>query len=107
MDGKDLGILAFAPYFVKCNLTAGKHELVVKYYGNRKNTFGSLHHGNKAYDWYGPGHWYPSREEFRYEYILAKTGVLASPILRRVEYSDIITSKKPFDKLLEIKRWFG
>ena len=107
MDGKDLGILAFAPYFVKCNLTAGKHELVVKLYGNRKNTFGSLHHGNKAYNWYGPDHWYPSREEFRYEYILAKTGVLASPILRQVEYSDVVTTKKPFDKLVEIKRLLG
>ncbi len=107
MDGKDLGILAYEPYFVKCNLTAGTHELVVKLYGNRKNTFGSLHHGNKAFDWYGPGHWYPSREEFRYEYILAKTGVLASPILRKVEYKDVVTTQKPYDKLIEVVRHLG
>ena len=84
VDGIDYGQLAFMPYSKTIDLKKGEHKVEFKLFGNRKNTFGSLHKVNKADIWYGPGHWMPEREEFCYEYLLAKTGILTAPIIRKV-----------------------
>ncbi len=92
VDGVDFGHLTFMPYTKALNLKKGEHKFELKLFGNRKNTFGSLHKNNKADIWMGPGHWTPEREEFNYEYILSKFGILYAPIL-----SKVVLNKKPDD----------
>ena len=55
MDGREVGLIAFAPHTLclgSCG--AGVHRLEICAYGNRFNTFGTLHNCNDEYQWYGP-----------------------------------------------------
>ena len=95
VDGEDKGLIAFSPYTLKVNnLKKGKHIIEFKVFGNRINTFGSLHacDYNK---WFGPNKWYTYKEKSQteqkckkvysskwcYEYTLKPAGVLASPVI--------------------------
>ena len=79
-DGEDKGVIVYPPYTLKIEgLSKGKHRIDFVLYGNRANTFASMH--NYSQDkWYGPGHWYyEDRNGWSYEYQLKKTGILSSP----------------------------
>ena len=55
LDGKSRGLIAFSPHALavgECG--AGVHRLRIRAYGNRFNTFGTLHNCNPEYKWYGP-----------------------------------------------------
>ena len=106
VDGLDKGVIAYSPYTVNFNLTKGKHEITLKLFGNRKNTFGCMHKVNKADTWYGPGRWLAEREEFCFEYTLSKFGILAAPIIRAIEYTDDDAKKNSLD-LLDKRGTFG
>lgn len=81
IDGKDAGIIAYAPYNLNVNnVSKGVHTIEIIHYGNRHNTFGWLH--NCGYDtWYGPSMWYSTDYSFCYEYCLKDTGILSSPVI--------------------------
>lgn len=82
VDGKENGIIAYSPYTVDVkNINSGKHTVEYKLFGNRNNTFGSLHNWNDTAKWFGPSHWYAQNTDFGYEYNLADTGILKSPII--------------------------
>ena len=74
--------LAFEPFDVTFKKVAsGKHTLKVTLFGNRVNTFGTLHNCAELFDWYGPGAWRTYGDRWAYEYQLRKMGILISPKL--------------------------
>lgn len=87
IDGKDSGNIAYAPYKLCVgHVDEGKHTVKLTLYGNRNNTFGALHLTSVPtlgpYYWYGPNSWYTEGQQWAYEYKLAETGILKSPIFR-------------------------
>ena len=85
LDGEEKGAVILPPYRVKVkDVSAGKHKLSIRYFGNRHNTFGSLHCCITD-TYYGPQHWYKPDDHFTYEYTLKKTGVLRAPEVTVIE----------------------
>ncbi|MBP3360998.1 MAG: hypothetical protein J6N52_09110 [Clostridia bacterium] len=82
VDDSDEQRLVIAPYKVSFKgLKAGKHTLKITFFGNRHNTFGPLHMCDMKDNWIGPSAWYKSDDKYCYEYCLAETGVLSSPVI--------------------------
>ena len=80
VDGCDKGVLAYAPYRVGFEVTeSGVHNIDVKAFGCRVNTFGQVHHADKTIRWWGPGSWRSEGIEWSYEYSLWDQGILKSP----------------------------
>lgn len=97
VDGVDMGIIAYKPYLLNIdNISAGKHIIEFKFFGNRVNTFGALHNCD-YWTWFGPTKWYSfsdstdpwdagERNElystrWSYEYVLKETGIISSPVI--------------------------
>lgn len=82
VDDKDKGNIAFAPYTIELGyLSKGYHDLKIRAYGNRYNTFGQLHNCDKKYTWYGSCSWRTVGDRWSDEYQLKENGILCSPIL--------------------------
>ena len=82
VDGEDIGVVAIQPYTVKAeNLRAGKHKLTLKLYGNRSNSFNSLHHTNFDDYWNGAIQWDAPDGRWSYEYNLYEFGILHAPMI--------------------------
>lgn len=82
MDGIDLGRIAFSPYSLKIGqLKKGQHLLEITAYGNRVNTFGTVHNCNEKESWIGPNAWRSSGTSWSYEYQLKASGILISPVV--------------------------
>ena len=82
IDGRDVGELIYSPYIKRIEgLSAGAHRLEIKLYGNRRNTFGSVHNCDPGLTWIGPSAWYPRGDRFCYEHRLLDMGVLTSPVI--------------------------
>lgn len=79
VDGKRVGSIVFAPYALHVEAAPGKHDIVLTLFGNRVNTFGTVHNCNTAWTWFGPDSWRTFGDEFSYEYKLKETGILKSP----------------------------
>ena len=79
LDGEEKGCIILPPYRLWIDgVKKGKHLLELTLYGNRNNTFGSLHNGIKdAYN--GPEHWKRPNGEFIYEYQLSEMGIEKTP----------------------------
>ncbi|MBO5879136.1 MAG: hypothetical protein J6Q68_01100 [Clostridia bacterium] len=74
---------AFSPY--ECDfgeLEAGNHEIRLKLFGNRHNTFAPLHNSNPATYYFGPDSFRSSDDAFGYEYFTKDLGILKSPVLK-------------------------
>ena len=85
VDGSEAGKIAFAPYELTVEkLKPGKHTVEYILYGNRVNTFGSLHNCGKN-SWVGPDHWYSKGDEWSYEYNLKPVGILKSPVIKVIK----------------------
>lgn len=81
LDNEKEERVVYPPYRITfSDINAGKHHLFLKVYGNRFNTFGSLHN-NTDDRWVGPGHWYKTGDSWCYEYKLKETGILSSPVI--------------------------
>ena len=82
VDGKEAGYIAFSPYEVSLGkLPAGEHMLELTVFGNRVNTFGTLHNCDQKEDWYGPNAWRTTGDLWAYEYQIKPTGLLKAPVL--------------------------
>lgn len=83
LTGISKGLLAFSPYEISLGeLTSGEHLLELTVFGNRINTFGTLHNCNFSDNWCGPDNWRTTGEEWSYEYQINPFGLLKAPILR-------------------------
>lgn len=82
LDGKDMGLIALSPYTVTAkDLSAGTHTLELKLYGNRCNSFNSLHNCNTDDDWCGENRWYSEGDAWSYEYNLNDFGIVHGPVI--------------------------
>lgn len=78
LDGKEAGLIAFAPHTLCLgNCDAGVHQLEICAYGNRFNTFGTLHNCNDEYQWYGPDSYRTKGCEWSESYALRPFGILS------------------------------
>lgn len=85
VDDEEKGNIMFSPYRLRLGyLSEGKHQIQMKLYGNRRNTFGALHNSDKWERWYGPDAWRTSGDKWSYEYQLRPMGILQTPRLFRV-----------------------
>lgn len=81
-DGKERGIVAFAPYTVDLGeLGKGEHSIDILCCGNRYNSFGALHNSDSSEKWHGPNSWRTEGKKWSYEYQLREMGVLVTPRL--------------------------
>ncbi len=79
LDGEEKGCIILPPYRLWIDgVKKGRHLLELTLYGNRNNTFGSLHNGIKDM-YYGPEHWKRPDGEFIYEYQLSEMGIEKTP----------------------------
>ena len=82
VDGKDMGHIAFSPYEADLGkLPKGEHLLELTVYGNRVNTFGTLHNCDKKEEWFGPNAWRTTGDLWSYEYQLRESGLLKAPVI--------------------------
>lgn len=82
VDGKEAGYIAFSPYELSLGeLPAGEHLLELTVFGNRVNTFGTLHNCDQKEDWYGPNAWRTTGDLWSYEYQIKPSGLLKAPVL--------------------------
>ncbi len=80
VDGEDRGVIVNPPYRLRVeNLSDGVHEVTLKLYIHRYNTFGPLHLVNEGERWHGPGAWRSTDENWSDQYVLRRTGILKSP----------------------------
>src|SRR5699024_5378786 len=75
------GALVMATYRKNAGyVKKGKHEIRIRLYGNRINSFGAVHNANISEPWYGPNLWRTEGNKWSYEYQLFETGILVSPV---------------------------
>lgn len=82
IDGKAVGSVFHSPYRQKFEIeTSGIHKIGIKAYGNRINTFGSLHDCDENEIFFYPNSWRTRDEDWSYEYQFRRCGVLKAPVL--------------------------
>ncbi|MCH5197674.1 MAG: hypothetical protein J1E34_02100 [Oscillospiraceae bacterium] len=80
IDGKQAGHIIYPPYELKASaLEDGEHEIELILYLHRYNTFGPLHLVNEGDAYHGPDAWRTENENWSYQYVLRRTGILKSP----------------------------
>lgn len=79
-DGVEKGKIAFAPYTLSLGkVKEGTHVIDITAFGNRVNTFGTVHNCNHSTTWFGPNAWRTEGTSWAYEYQLKPMGVLIAP----------------------------
>ena len=82
VDGEKAGYIVYPPYILSLNnLSDGEHEIELKLFIHRYNTFGPVHLVNIKESWHGPDAWRSEDDNWSYEYVLRETGILSSPAL--------------------------
>lgn len=82
VDKKHIGEIIYPPYKLIINgLDAGEHEIAIKLYTNRRNSFGAVHLADRKCCWIGPNAWREDGCRWSYEYLLRNIGVLSAPII--------------------------
>ena len=80
VDGRRAGTIAYPPYRLPLGkLPKGEHEIAVTIYGNRMNSFGTLHNVEEDLPYCSPHRWRDEGRLFTPEYLLVETGILNSP----------------------------
>lgn len=82
VDGQSRGDIVYAPYICRAGrISAGKHLISCKLYGNRFNTFGQLHNATDV-KWDGWYAWRTEGQEWTYSYRTRPCGIMSAPIYR-------------------------
>ena len=86
-DDRDCGPILTAPWRIGLGaLSPGPHKIKIRAYGNRYNSFGSLHNNRPDWVWWGPQSWDGAPEERNEIWQCKPSGILRAPLLeRRVE----------------------
>lgn len=83
VDGEEKGDIIYPPYTLEIkDIGTGKHDVDVKVYLHRYNSFGPIHLVNVKESWHGPGAWRSSGINWSYEYVLRTTGILKTPAIK-------------------------
>ncbi len=82
LDGRNIGHIWFAPWHLDLgHVPAGRHDLAITLFGNRRNAFGALHYTLPVSNWSGPSAWRSEGRAWSYAYHFRPTGQLAAPRL--------------------------
>ncbi|MBO7319330.1 MAG: hypothetical protein J6V06_04845, partial [Clostridia bacterium] len=80
VDGEVKGDIIYPPYTLEIkDITDGEHEIGLKLYTHRYNSFGPIHLVNIRQRWHGPDAWRSKGINWSYEYVLSTTGILKTP----------------------------
>ena len=85
VDREIKGDIIYPPYTLEIgDITDGEHEVALKLYTHRYNSFGPLHLVNTDEKWHGPGAWRTEGVNWSYEYVLRTTGILKTPGINNI-----------------------
>ena len=85
VDGKEAGSIIYPPYTLEIKgLSEGEHQVDVKLYTHRYNSFGPVHLVNVKESWHGPGAWRSEGINWSYEYVFRTTGILKTPGIKSI-----------------------
>ena len=83
VDGETKGNIIYPPYTLRIDgISDCEHEIGLKLYTHRYNSFGPLHLVNVNEKWHGPGAWRTQDDNWSYEYVLRTTGILKAPAVK-------------------------
>lgn len=82
VDGERKGSIVLPPYRFTQKVASGSHTVELTLFGNRINTFGTLHNCNENCTWFGPDAWRTKGDGYSYEYQLHRVGILKAPEVR-------------------------
>lgn len=82
LDDTEEKMIAYAPYTAEIKAARGKHVIKITAFGNRVNTFGTLHNCDRTETWYGPDAWRTTGDSWAYEYQIRPFGVLKTPEIK-------------------------
>lgn len=86
IDGIVRGIIAYSPYRLNIDaLPAGKHTVSLELFGNRYNSFGSLHNADANTWWIDAMVWRTEGDRWTYDYLVRDFGILAPPEIKILE----------------------
>ncbi|MBQ9080452.1 MAG: hypothetical protein IJY27_05215 [Clostridia bacterium] len=90
LDGGEPRHVAFAPYKTKFKgISAGAHQIDVKLYLPRTNTFGQVHLTDEKLSYPSPGSYRTAGDMWSYEYQLRREGLTSSPWVHEITYQQI------------------
>ena len=81
IDDEQQEVIAYSPYQANLACTSGKHIVRLTAFGNRINTFGTLHNCDETERYFGLDTWRTVGDSWSYEYQLRPTGGLKKPVL--------------------------
>ncbi len=82
VDGARAGVIAWSPYALHVPAAPGMHSVDITAFGNRFNTFGSIHNADVNFYFPGnPGAWRTRGSAWSREYRLKPAGILVSPVI--------------------------
>ena len=80
IDGQGAVPMIYPPYTAELGtVEAGKHMIDLTFYGTRQNGFGTLHLADEKRTFLNPSSWRTEGDQWCYEYMLRKMGVLITP----------------------------
>ena len=80
VDDEVKGDIVYPPYTLEIKgIPNGEHEIGLKLYTHRYNSFGPIHLVDVNEKWHGPGAWRTEGINWSYEYVLRTTGILKTP----------------------------
>ncbi|MBR6702087.1 MAG: hypothetical protein IKI78_02970, partial [Clostridia bacterium] len=83
VDSKECGDIIYPPYSLTVdNIADGVHDVEIKIYLHRYNTFGPVHLSEVKRKWHGPDAWRSEGDAWSYEYVLRTTGLLSAPRIK-------------------------
>ena len=86
VDGEIRGDIIYPPYTLEIyGIADGEHEVALKLYTHRYNSFGPIHLVNVNHKWHGPAAWRTEGINWSYEYILRTTGILKTPGIDNID----------------------
>jgi hypothetical protein len=84
LDGQDAGRIWLPPWRLELGAqAAGRHDLAITVFGNRRNSFGAVHCHCAGWRWWGPGSWRTTGDQWAYEYELRPMGLLTAPVVEK------------------------
>jgi hypothetical protein len=80
VDGEIKGDIIYPPYTLEIkDVPDGEHEIGLKLYTHRYNSFGPIHLVNVNQRWHGPTAWRSDGINWSYEYTFKTVGILKTP----------------------------
>ena len=80
VDGEIKGDIIYPPYTLEVkDVPDGEHEIGLKLYTHRYNSFGPIHLVNVNQRWHGPTAWRSDGINWSYEYTFKTVGILKTP----------------------------